>query len=263
MLLKRILTAVVGIPIIFTCIYFGGLLFFILMFAVSFFCVLEYLTILKKYNPHKILSLIMGALFFAFLCYGQYGDKVAISALCMLLILFALEVFKGKVNMCLTRISVSFLGAFFLPLSLAYMFYLRELYYGLELIFAIFVTVWILDTAAFAAGKNFGKHKLSKNVSPKKTVEGAIAGVVFGIITFTACRYIFMSYYLTVSQAVVLGAVISVVGQFSDLAESLIKRDGKIKDSGKTIPGHGGFLDRFDSYIFIAPAVYYCLYFFK
>jgi len=266
MLLKRILTAIVGIPVIFVCVYFGEIPFFALMLVVTFFCVLEYLSILKKYKPHTIVSLVMAVLFFITLVFSPYlYMATALVAVAMLLILFAVEVFRGKnINFSITRISVSFVGAFFLPLALVHMVYLRSFgndILGMRLIFAIFITVWVLDTAAYAFGKMLGKHKLAKKISPKKTVEGAIAGVVFGVITFVACRYIFMSDYFSVLQAIILGGIIAVVGQFSDLAESLIKRDGKIKDSGKLIPGHGGFLDRFDSYIFVAPVVYYVLLF--
>ena len=125
--------------------------------------------------------------------------------------------------------------------------------------FFIFIVVWTLDTMAYAFGKVFGKHKLAKNVSPKKTLEGTAAGIVFGILAAVACRYIFMCDILTLQNAAILGLVVAVVGQFSDLAESLIKRDGSVKDSGKIIPGHGGVFDRFDSYMFAAPAMYYAL----
>jgi len=155
------------------------------------------------------------------------------------------------------RISVSFFGAFFLPLALIHMLYIRRLdACGMELIFFIFIVVWVLDTAAYAFGKAFGKHKLAPNVGPKKTVEGALAGVAFGLLAAAACKYFLP---LSLSKTLLLGLVISITGQFSDLAESLIKRDANIKDSGTLIPGHGGFLDRFDSYILAAPAVYYCL----
>jgi phosphatidate cytidylyltransferase len=190
-------------------------------------------------------------------------DKASISALFMLLILFLIEVFKGNADLSVERIATSFLGAFFIPLAFAHMVYIRDLNGGMQLIFFIFIEVWILDTAAYAFGYMLGKHKLAKGVSPKKTLEGAIAGIIFGVLAAIACRYLFMSRILTLCETVVLGLGISVVGQFSDLAESLIKRDGNVKDSGKIIPGHGGIFDRFDSYLFAAPTVYYVLMFIK
>lgn len=262
MLITRILTAIAGIPVIFACIYFGGLPFYILMFVVSFFCVQEYLAICAKYKPHTLISLIMSSVFFIALQYCKADLNIAAAAaVLMLLILFGAEVSGDNTEQSVGRISVSFLGAFFLPLSLIHMVYIREMKGGMQLLFFIFIIVWVLDTAAYAFGKKFGRHKLAKNISPKKTVEGAAAGMAFGIIAALACRYIFMSRILTSAQAFSIGFVIAAVGQFSDLAESLIKRDGNIKDSGKIVPGHGGVFDRFDSYIFAAPAVYYMLHF--
>jgi phosphatidate cytidylyltransferase len=231
------------------------------MFMVSFLCVKECLDISKKYNPHAFVSLLMAAAFFLFLYFFKDFpiNKLSFSATTMMLVLFGIEIFGKNPDMCLERIAISFLISFFIPLALMHMVYIRSLNGGMELIFFLFIVVWVLDTAAYAFGFIFGKHKLAQNVSPKKTVEGAIAGAIFGVVAAISCRYIFMEDILTLAQALLLGLVIAVTGQFSDLAESLIKRDGNIKDSGKIIPGHGGVFDRFDSYMFAAPAVYYVL----
>jgi phosphatidate cytidylyltransferase len=232
------------------------------MFVVAFFCLQEYLNICKKYRPHTVISLLMSSAFFIVLQYFKNSQNIiVISSVIMLLVLFAAEIFGENPEQSTGRISVSFFGAFFLPLALIHMVYIRDMKGGMELLFFIFIVVWVLDTAAYAFGRMLGKHKLAKNVSPKKTIEGAVAGVVFGVAAAAVCRYAFMQHILTLPQALIIGFVISIVGQFSDLAESLIKRDGNIKDSGKIIPGHGGMFDRFDSYIFAAPAVYYMLQF--
>jgi phosphatidate cytidylyltransferase len=232
-----------------------------MMFVVSFLCVQECLAISKKYNPHTFVSLVMATAFFLFLYFLKDFplDKTAFSAVTIMLVFFGMEIFGENPDMCVERIATSFLVSFFIPLALMHMVYIRGLNGGMELIFFIFIVVWVLDTAAYAFGFMLGRRKLAKNVSPKKTIEGAIAGIVFSIFTAIACRHIFMKDILTSSEALVLGLVIAVTGQFSDLAESLIKRDGNIKDSGKIIPGHGGVFDRFDSYVFAAPAVYYVL----
>lgn len=265
MLLTRILTSIAGIPFILTCIYCGNVPFYVMMFIISSLCVQEYFMISKKYNPHIAVSLAMAAAFFVFLHFFKDfpADKVIVSAMVMMLVLFGIEIFGKNPAFCIGRISSSFLGAFFIPLALIHMVYIRNLHDGMKLVFFIFIVVWILDIMAYAFGKALGKHKLAKSVSPKKTLEGAIAGIVFGILTAVVCRFIFMSNILTLQNAVILGLVITVAGQFSDLAESLIKRDGNVKDSGKILPGHGGVFDRFDSYLFAAPAMYYVLRIFK
>jgi phosphatidate cytidylyltransferase len=265
MLLTRILTAIAGIPLILTCIYCGNIPFYVMMFIISFLCVQEYFMISKKYNPHATVSLAMAAAFFVFLYFFKNfpSDKVIVSAIVMMLVLFGIEIFKENPTFCIGRISSSFLGAFFIPLALMHMVYIRNLHNGMRFVFFIFIVVWILDTMAYTFGKILGKHKLAKNVSPKKKQEGAAAGIVFGVLTAIVCRFIFMSNILTLQDAAILGIVIAVAGQFSDLAESLIKRDGNVKDSGKILPGHGGVFDRFDSYLFASPAVYYVLQIFK
>ena len=116
-----------------------------------------------------------------------------------------------------------------------------------------------MDTGAYFIGKKFGKHKLAKNISPKKTIEGAIAGIITSIIVSLLCRILFMKDIISVKEAILFAIIISLVGQFSDLAESLFKRDSDVKDSGNILPGHGGMLDRFDSYLFAAPVFYYLI----
>jgi phosphatidate cytidylyltransferase len=110
---------------------------------------------------------------------------------------------------------------------------------------------------AYFIGKNFGKHKLS-NISPKKTLEGSFANLIFGIIPF-----IILSFYLqkSIFLLVFLGVVVNVVSQISDLSESLIKRTFDCKDSGNLLAGHGGFFDRFDSLFFSAPVLYFMIFY--
>jgi phosphatidate cytidylyltransferase len=253
------LTAIIGIPFILVCVYCGDIIFYGMTFFVSLFCVYEYLAILKKYNPHIFASLVMSAAFSIFLYFFKNFpvDKIMVSAVVMMIVFFGVEIFKENSNLCIVRISSSFWGTFFIPLALMHMVYIRNLKYGMELVFFIFIVIWTLDTAAYAFGKVLGKHKLVESVSPRKTVEGAIAGIIFGILGAIICRYGFMSNILTLWDSVILGFLIAVIGQFSDLSESIIKRDGDIKDSGRMLPGHGGVFDRFDSYIFTAPIIYY------
>jgi phosphatidate cytidylyltransferase len=148
-----------------------------------------------------------------------------------------------------------------IPTSLVHIVYIYNLQNGLNFVVLLFVVVWVLDTASYIFGILFGKHKLS-NISPKKSIEGAIAGIIFGIVTIFVCKYIFIKNNIGFYKLFTLGFAISIISQFSDLSESLIKRDGCVKNSSTLIPGHGGMLDRFDSYIFAAPAMYYILFVF-
>lgn len=130
--------------------------------------------------------------------------------------------------------------------------------WGGATVISIFATIWICDTAAFSAGRKIGRHKLFPRVSPNKTWEGAIAGLIFAVAAFLAAREIALPY-MRVVDALVCGGIVGVFGQLGDLAESLLKRDAGVKDSSTLIPGHGGVLDRFDSLMFVSPLIFFYL----
>jgi len=126
---------------------------------------------------------------------------------------------------------------------------------GWKLVFFLLLVVWLGDAGAYYVGKSFGKRKLSPRISPKKTVEGLAGGVAVSIITAIVIHLTFFKEF-PLLHAIIAGAVLSVAGVIGDLAESMWKRSAAVKDSGTLIPGHGGFLDRFDSIFFTAPILY-------
>jgi len=132
---------------------------------------------------------------------------------------------------------------------------LQHLPESLKLIFLAFCCIWAADIGAYIMGKSFGKTKLSE-ISPKKTVEGAVWGIVGSILVGVIGSW-YLGWPLWEISGLLLGLLIGVVSLLGDLTESLMKRDAGVKDSGQLIPGHGGILDRADSYVFTAPLVYY------
>lgn len=132
---------------------------------------------------------------------------------------------------------------------------------GTSLALLPFALTWTNDAMAFFVGKRFGKKKFFPSVSPKKTWEGVMGGAFAAIISAFIYHYLYASY-LSWFDCVVLGSGVAIVAPIGDLVESMIKRDVKLKDASTTIPGHGGFLDRFDSMLFTAPLIYYYLRFF-
>ncbi len=126
---------------------------------------------------------------------------------------------------------------------------------GSKLIFFLLIVVWLGDTGAYYVGRQFGKHKLSPRISPKKTVEGLAGGMLFSIIAAVVIHYTFFPKFPLI-HAMIAGVILSVAGVIGDLAESMWKRSADVKDSGTLLPGHGGFLDRFDSILFTAPILY-------
>ena len=158
----------------------------------------------------------------------------------------------------------SFFGIIYVTVMLAYIYETRTLDNGVYLVWLIFVSSWGNDTFAYFTGVLIGKHKMAPVLSPKKSVEGAIGGIVgatilgiiYGSIVSTRMSEVIGSPVLTFAVASCVGAILAIVG---DLAASAIKRNYNVKDYGKLIPGHGGILDRFDSVIFTAPIVYWAI----
>jgi phosphatidate cytidylyltransferase len=126
---------------------------------------------------------------------------------------------------------------------------------GPKLVFFLLLVVWLGDAGAYYTGKKFGKHKMSPRISPKKTIEGGIGGVITSIVTAVVIQLTFF-HEIPLVHAIAVGIVLSIAGMIGDLAESMWKRSAAVKDSGTLIPGHGGFLDRFDSILFTAPILY-------
>jgi len=141
----------------------------------------------------------------------------------------------------------SILGIIYIGFGFYSMYHIRET--SLLLLLFIVLSVWISDIAAFLIGKNFGKRKLAPNLSPNKTIEGSISGIL-GAMVIAVIFLLFAQFTYSDITMVILAGVISIGSQVGDLIESGLKREYNIKDSGRILPGHGGFLDRFDSLLF-------------
>lgn len=154
-------------------------------------------------------------------------------------------------------------GIVYVAFMMSFVYYTRSLENGLYYVWFIFITSWVADTCAYFVGSLIGKHKMTPNLSPKKSWEGAVGGVLGSSIAsalygFYVCFRLSMPKIYIVSFACIgaVGAVISICG---DLVASAFKRNNDVKDYGKIIPGHGGVLDRFDSVLFTAPMVYFLI----
>lgn len=149
------------------------------------------------------------------------------------------------------------------PVMLSFLYLIRNgLQMGMYLVWFVFLCSWGSDTCAYCVGILFGKHKMTPKLSPKKSIEGAVAGVVGAALLFALYIYLIENYFnvasfgISLPGAMLLGAVGALVSMIGDLAASAIKRDHNIKDYGKLIPGHGGIMDRFDSVIVAAPLIF-------
>lgn len=177
-----------------------------------------------------------------------------------LLVLLALYVF-GYPKYNAKDIIFTFFGYFYVGVMLSFLYLTRSLEDGIFIVWLIFTSSWLCDVFAYFTGMLIGKHRLCKELSPKKSVEGAVGGIIIPAVIAGIYGFIIREWYSPGYPVVVACFVITAVGaavsQLGDLSASAIKRNYNIKDYGTLIPGHGGILDRFDSMIFTAPIIYF------
>lgn len=165
------------------------------------------------------------------------------------------------------QIITGFFGVFYVAVMLSYLYQVRTMPDGLYVTGLIFISSWGCDTCAYCVGVLFGKHKLAPKLSPKKSVEGAVGGVAGAALLGFLYSLAFGSKMIGVGNpqaaCVLACAIAAAISQVGDLAASGIKRNHNVKDYGNLIPGHGGILDRFDSMLFTAPAIYFAMTFLR
>jgi len=258
MLWKRIISALVGIPIAVYIFYLGGLPFLVGIIGLAIIGQREMIGILSR-GETKVFEifLILAVIFFSLAAYYLspiYYIGILISNIFVLFIIFIIKFPQVKLNdIGLNLIILIYPGFLFSQLIL-----LRNLTTdGYIYILLAFIITWASDTFAYFIGRAFGKNKLAPSLSPAKTVEGAIGGMIGTIIVVLAYNHYFLS--IPLGWALIIGIAGSFFAQLGDLFESGIKRLGNAKDSGNIIPGHGGVLDRFDSILFVGPILLFLL----
>jgi len=195
-----------------------------------------------------------------------YGDATMASTFVVLLILMLSLLFMGtseNLSSTISRIGTTFFGMFYIGFLLSHVSLIRNAPDGKRWVLFLIATVWAGDISAYVSGSLWGRHKLYPKISPKKTYEG-LAGAVVGSILMALAFGSFFVPYLAKGGALFLGIGLGMLGQLGDFTESMLKRSAQVKDSGSLIPGHGGMLDRLDSFLFSAPFLHYSiLYLFK
>ena len=189
---------------------------------------------------------------------GKISYCLAVIAAVLFIYMYYLMVLAviSKGTKSIMDMALVFLTTAYISIGFASVLMLRDLPHGQFLYLLVFIGAWVTDGAAYFVGRALGKHKLIPDVSPKKTVEGAIGGSIFCALSFLAYGLVvahFSDSTVNAVEIIIAGLIISVISQFGDLIASLIKRHYGIKDYGKIFPGHGGVMDRFDSIISIAP----------
>jgi phosphatidate cytidylyltransferase len=273
MLFPRLITALVGLPILIAAIYFGSLPFFFLVLGIAFLGLREYY-VLAEDNGYPTFCwigtlaglLIVLSVFLNGTSFAQVTENQFTAALISLLVvaLIVRSIMRGPSETLLSEWGVTFFGVMYVAWPLAHLVLIRDLRpQGQSATFFLFVLIWAEDIVAYIVGMQFGRHLIVPNISTKKTWEGTIAGLIAAMGVAAGFQATLLRQQLRLPEALILGAILGVLAFASDLSESLLKRGAGVKDSAPLLPGHGGILDRFDSFLLTAPFFYYYWAFLK
>jgi phosphatidate cytidylyltransferase len=254
---SRILVAAVGLPAVLGLVWLGGWWLWVLAAAAGLISLHEFYGMARPLRPLVLggyagmLLLLLGA---------QLGGAIWMLGGFLTTIAFAF-LLKGisETRQSLTvAVATTTLGVAWVGFGLAYILLLRAIpEHGRLAVFTVLLAVFAADTLAYFIGMLIGRHKMAPVLSPGKTWEGLVASTITAILVSFFALY--HQHFLTVGEALALGAAIAVAAPVGDLFESAVKRDLNVKDSGRLLAGHGGFLDRLDAHLFAAIAAYYTI----
>lgn len=255
----RMLTGFIMGTIAMSAIIYGKWAILLMLLVIIFFASKEYVKILEHKGFYPSLKVMfLSQLIIASIAYFQRFDLVAVALTFCSIGAFMWVLFRGRqpyiANVATTLLGIIYCGWF--PLHLIFLRHLssERFHDGLGFVVLMFTAILMTDIGCYYAGRHLGKHKLAPIVSPNKTIEGSIGGAIAAVIGALVIGYFLqLEWYFSV----MLGFLCTVFAQIGDLCESLLKRDAGVKDSGHSLPGHGGFLDRTDSFILTIPVMYY------
>lgn len=256
---QRVIAGLSGMAIVINGIYWNEWSYFLLFFIICFLANLEFydLLIADRKKPNKLFGTVIGMCIYTLvfliekeLISGKF--YLTLFPLCAFIFIYELYYSRKKPfnNVAYTILGILYVS---IPFSVMHVATFVDGAYSWQICLGCLLLLWGSDTGAYFAGKNFGRTKLFPRVSPGKTWEGTIGGGITSICGAVGISYFFKE--LTLWQWVCLAVIIVVAGSYGDLVESSFKRSLKIKDSGSAIPGHGGFLDRFDGWLLSAPFI--------
>jgi len=263
----RLVSGVLFVPLLVFLAWTGGLAFLSLVAVQVTLGLIEFYDMMRGrgLRPYRRLG-VLAALALLWVCYEPRVPYLGFLTTAVLLLVLALELRRPEARQRVEDIAVTCFGVLYVGWLSAHLVLLRELPWtagtsyrdGAAFVLLAFFVTWSCDTGAYAVGRSFGRNRPWGRISPRKSVEGSIGGLVMAVVAALVARSWFAPF-LALRDALALGFLVGVFAQVGDLVESLRKRDARHGDSSDLIPGHGGVLDRFDSLFFAAPAVYYYL----
>jgi phosphatidate cytidylyltransferase len=267
--MKRILTAVVALPILLFAVWSSTPYYFVILTTIAVVLALgEFYSLATKARcKPQIVTGFCGALV-VIASFVFEEPRLTVGALIAVTIVTLVgAVFRpGELKESLASVSATVFGVIYVALLASSLVGVRMIsdtrfvtpvsHLASKALTMFFAIVMLTDTGAYYTGRTIGRHKLAPRISPGKTVEGAIGGFVTGAVAGYVSKLTFFPEIPT-AHCILLGAIIGSLGQVGDLAESLLKRGSNVKDSGRLLPGHGGMLDRIDSILFSAPVLYF------
>jgi len=258
----RVLVGVLVIPIVLALTYAGGLVFalFVGLLAGLGSYELYGMASRSEWRPSSMLGIAASVVLCLSFHFG-HGSLPGLVLAALVLILLVERTARSSREQYLGSLAVTLLGMVYCGWLLGFFIWLRNFegsrfHAGPQLVYFVLVLAWSYDSVAYLVGSLVGRHRLFPGISPSKTTEGTVAGLCGCVAAALVSRATFASF-LGYGDAVILGVFIGVAAQAGDLAESMIKRSVGAKDSSNMIPGHGGFLDRFDSLLVAGPAFYF------
>lgn len=262
MFFTRLISGIILLMITIGLVILGGNWLLITLGVISIIGQFELYRALKLEQSSLAIVGYLATISYEVLLYFNLTEYNFIFAMGILILLMACYVILYP-NYRSEQVAMIYLGFFYVTVMLSFIYQVRMSETGIMAVWLIFIAAWGSDTCAYSVGKLIGKHKLPSKLSPNKSIEGCIGGVIGAALIGFLYATIFKTNIVGVKQPqvafAIIGGVGSVIAQIGDLAASAIKRNHDLKDYGHLIPGHGGILDRFDSIIFTAPMVYFLI----
>jgi phosphatidate cytidylyltransferase len=262
---KAAMAAIMIPPILFLIVVGPPVVLYLMVLLATFLGLREYynLALPRSKSIERAVGIGLGLILSLIISFGALREISPFLVIILLVLAVLAMAASQDLSSTVSKMGLALFGILFIGFLLAYVSLIRSMSNGTSWVLFLIITVWTGDIFALLSGSFLGRHKLYPKISPNKTFEGLAGAIVGSIIVALAFSWFFIPN-LKIGPCILLAIGLAILGQLGDFAESMVKRSAQAKDSGTLIPGHGGMLDRLDSFLFAAPFLHYALlYLFK